>query len=75
MLRGLAAQGFLGLLAGGDVADGAGDQPAFRRFQRSKADFDRELRAVFAQSEEFQPRAHGADLRVGEELRAMAGML
>ncbi len=33
------------------------------------------MRSSARRREELQPRAHGANLRVGEELRAMAGML
>src|SRR5258708_7596600 len=48
----------LGTLPLGDVADRARDQRALFGFEGAQADFDRELRPVFALAVELQTRAH-----------------
>ncbi len=55
-----AAEKLLRFLLVGDVANGAGDENAFRAYDRAQTDFDREFSAVPAQAVEFQPYSHGA---------------
>ena len=64
-----------GLLAVGDVADGAGDQPPVIGLDRAQANLDREFAAVFAQAIELQAHAHRTHLGVGEVLAALLRML
>src|SRR5437763_1155890 len=56
----------LPLPAFGDVADRARDQRSFLGLERAQADFDRELRAVLAQTIKLETGAHGTDFRVRE---------
>src|SRR5260370_29567231 len=65
----------LGFLAYRDVANGARDKRAPFGLQGAQADLDGEFRAVFAQTVQFQPRAHRTNARVGEERRPMRGMV
>src|SRR5439155_15328811 len=55
-------------LALGDVANGAGDQHARLRRERTEADLDGELAAVLVYAEQWQPAAHGARVRRLEKL-------
>ncbi len=66
---------FAGKLAFGYVANSGGGEGAVLGMQRAQADFDGELAAVFAQAEEFEANAHGADMGLGEEVLAMARVL
>ena len=59
----------------GDVTNGAGDEDALLRAVRAEADLYRELRAVLAACEELESGAHGANVRVAKEIRAMTNML
>src|SRR5438876_2265538 len=61
-------------LALGDVTDGAGDERALLRFQRTEADFHWKLRAVFPPSVQLQTRTHRPRARLGEEAQAVFGV-
>src|SRR3989442_814608 len=60
---------FLSALAVGDVANGARNQDAFLRFERTKTDFNREFAAIPAKAVQFDSGAHGSDVGLSEEAR------
>ena len=62
--------------ASGDVADGADYHGTVRRLDRTQADFDRELSAIFSQPIAVPVRHPSADMRItGEVAGTMSRML
>src|SRR5207302_5474374 len=62
------------LLPGRDVHDGGEDEPALVLFDRVQTDFDGDLGAVLAETEELSPRSHRPGLGSLEESGAEPGM-
>src|ERR1700687_6193356 len=75
--RGLqqAAKFLLDLLPLGDIANGRGNEPAFRGLHRRETDFDGKLGSIFSDGMEIQPRAHRTGARIAKILEAMLRML
>ena len=65
------AQGLLGALALGNVADHTEHEHALARLERAQHNVDRELRAVLAPAVEREPRAHGPHARLCMIMLAM----
>src|SRR5205807_1255917 len=69
-----AAEFLLGLLAFGDVADGAGHQGAFLCLEGAEADLHGKLAAILAQTIELEIGAHGANPWIAEIPTAVSRM-
>ena len=70
-----SAEFLLGLLALGDVPNGAHCQRALLRFQGAETDFHGKLCSILAQAVQLQARTHGTRAWFGEKAGAVAGMV